>query len=381
MAGYRRNTQRRSSRKASSHSSSLGWVWLFLGMFLGIAGVVFAYGLYTGQWTFMNQKRVKQAPMVIVAPPTTSSSEKPKAPTHIKVQNKNGKTQEFEFYTLLPGMEVQLPDTPSKPPADARVAHTAHATQTPQAGQTTQKTPVTAPASHAAMPAKSKVETHQKTSAAHNHKTNQSGSSSPQHSTKPQIAPPNAHTQTQTHAHAHGKAKTQSSNHTSHNKHNSHASNSSQSKQTKKSVSKERANKNRNDSKNPFAKFFAKKSSKDSKSKAAAPKTISHNQNKASGKQAAAAKRDVNVEKKIAATRYILQTGIFRESKQADSEKSKLASQGFNSQIQKVKTQDGNSWFRVTLGPYTTEPAAVSQKKKLEAKNIRSTLILQRTLE
>ncbi len=370
MAGYRRNTQRRSSRRGSN-TSSLGWVWLFLGMFLGIAGAIFAYGLYSGQWSLTTQKSAKLAPTVVVTPPTTTTAEKTRTSTHIQVQNKNGKTQDFEFYTLLPGMEVQLPDAPSKP-ADARAAQVAQASQSTHANQASQTTQSTAAAhaphasTHTTTHGKSKLEAHQKNTAQRNH---------PQASSQTkQIKPQNAsHASSANHANSVShdtKNKSQGNNHhgntshaghnvnNSHGNRNSHTMNSSHSK---KLVSKEKTRK-KNDSKNPFAKLFAKKSSKDSKPKASLK---TNTQKTAAGQQQAAA---ATVAKKIAATRYILQTGIFRESKQADTLKSKLASQGFNSQIQKVKTQDGNSWFRVTLGPYSTSPQQYPRKRSWKQK-------------
>jgi len=76
--------------------------------------------------------------------------------------------------------------------------------------------------------------------------------------------------------------------------------------------------------------------------------------------------------------RYIIQAGVFPNLKRADELKAQLILQGFNTQIQKIKTQAGHIWFRVTLGPFTSESVALNQKKNLEEHKIRSTLILQR---
>jgi len=75
---------------------------------------------------------------------------------------------------------------------------------------------------------------------------------------------------------------------------------------------------------------------------------------------------------------YILQAGNFQAITEADTLKAKLALQGFTPQIQKVQNQNGQTWFRVTLGPYASESQALNQKKRLEDQKIQSTLILQK---
>lgn len=79
-----------------------------------------------------------------------------------------------------------------------------------------------------------------------------------------------------------------------------------------------------------------------------------------------------------AALQYILQAGIFQELNLADELKAKLTLQGFNTRIQKVQTQEGQTWFRVTLGPFPSESNALQQKQRLEAQKIHGILILQR---
>lgn len=347
MAGYRRNTQRRSSRRGR-HSSSLGWVWLFLGMFIGIAGAVFAYGVYTRQWTFMNPSK---GPQISASTATSKQQKSPQSPVLVQVQNKNGSTQEFEFYTLLPGMEVQLPDPPSKPPEQrvkvieaTRHNSSNHTAQTVHPAQTEQT-------KHANLvmnqPAQSQV--------SHPH----------QNKVEPTKETRNrAMTTTKTHTSSQPSANTEN-----------HA-------KIRQSPLKE---KQAHKATHPAGAHTAT-------GKPQKLALVQNTESKSNNSNTKPDRRSLNVsrntpntafkdKKKMAATRYIIQTGIFRDLKEADSLKARLALKGFHSNIQKVKTQDGNHWFRVTVGPFTTEPAAISQKKRLEAQKIRSVLILQRTLE
>lgn len=85
----------------------------------------------------------------------------------------------------------------------------------------------------------------------------------------------------------------------------------------------------------------------------------------------------VKIQKRIAAAQYLIQVGTYRDKKQAHALKTRLASQRFSSHIQKVETESG-TWFRVTLGPFSTESAALRQKRRLEKQNIRAILLLQR---
>lgn len=83
-------------------------------------------------------------------------------------------------------------------------------------------------------------------------------------------------------------------------------------------------------------------------------------------------------EKPKTISHYIVQAGIFQEFHKADTLKAKLTLLGFSPAIQKVQTQEGNAWFRVTLGPFASEPLALNQKKRLEDQKIHGILILQR---
>lgn len=75
---------------------------------------------------------------------------------------------------------------------------------------------------------------------------------------------------------------------------------------------------------------------------------------------------------------YIVQAGIFQDLKAADALKATLTLQGFAPIIQTVQTNEGKTWFRVTLGPFPVESLALHQKKRLETYQVRGILILQR---
>lgn len=78
------------------------------------------------------------------------------------------------------------------------------------------------------------------------------------------------------------------------------------------------------------------------------------------------------------AQRYIVQAGLFQKINEADALKARLTLQGFQPRLQKIQTQQGNTWFRVTLGPFLSESQALQQKKRLEDQKINGILILQR---
>lgn len=79
--------------------------------------------------------------------------------------------------------------------------------------------------------------------------------------------------------------------------------------------------------------------------------------------------------------KYLVQAGIFQDLAAADALKARLALQGFSAHIQKVQTQEGFTWFRVTLGPFASESLALNQKKQLSSQKISGILILQRSHE
>lgn len=276
---YRRNTSS-NSRRSRSSGGSLTSVLILLGIVIGIlltsAGYMFFSKRPAGTKTQSNSLLVKTS---------EKSTQKEKA---------KETAQRFEFYTLLPGMEVQLPDAPPN---------------TSQANQSHKQS----------------------------HKKHEPVNVLVQPLTSRPI-PQTASKETEK-EHKSRKAST----HSDSNKmsHTSHASTLQTTSSSHTEPSKENKNTNVKDNLNGNA---------DSK----------------------------NSIMQGSAAQYILQAGIFQELTLADELKAKLTLQGFNTRIQKVQTQEGQTWFRVTLGPFASESNALQQKKRLENQKIHGILILQR---
>ena len=66
-------------------------------------------------------------------------------------------------------------------------------------------------------------------------------------------------------------------------------------------------------------------------------------------------------EKKASTKRYQMQCGSFKQKKQAESLKAKIAFQGLNSTVKKT-----GDWYRVILGPYERKRLAERDKHKLQ---------------
>ncbi len=137
MAKHRkgRQAQRISShtRRPKSASGTNHWVWLMAGMLMGILGITAIFLFVTGKWPLDNLKNnLSQASFIrnsnmLVSNTTPKKDKKNIAkPKKTKVVQKAQKkeTPRFEFYQLLPGMEVPLPEptttttsakTPPKP--------------------------------------------------------------------------------------------------------------------------------------------------------------------------------------------------------------------------------------------------------------------------
>jgi len=78
------------------------------------------------------------------------------------------------------------------------------------------------------------------------------------------------------------------------------------------------------------------------------------------------------------AIQYLLQTGNFKNQAEANELKARLVLQGLNPHIQNITHENGQTWFQVTLGPFTSEQSALLQKKRLEEQKIRSSLIVKK---
>jgi cell division protein FtsN len=100
------------SRKAHKKSASRrakavpGWLWLLTGLAIGLS-----IALYTAM-----KDRAKQTPAPSLA--TTSapavSPQQDRVKTNAKAEDKKSSKPRFDFYTILPEMEVIVPDTRNK---------------------------------------------------------------------------------------------------------------------------------------------------------------------------------------------------------------------------------------------------------------------------
>ncbi len=107
MARRYKHKQKKLRVRLSPKRRSLpkGW-WLLVGLFLGTLSLAIAYHFY-GDGKLSNYRLLEpSSPKPQVAPPTVPV-EKRKA--HLD-KNKQATAQRFEFYQLLPGLEVPLPD-------------------------------------------------------------------------------------------------------------------------------------------------------------------------------------------------------------------------------------------------------------------------------
>jgi cell division protein FtsN len=73
-------------------------------------------------------------------------------------------------------------------------------------------------------------------------------------------------------------------------------------------------------------------------------------------------------------TSYFLQVGAFAKRADADAQKANLAIQGIQAQLSEV-TSDGNTLWRVRVGPYNSVEESNSVRDKLSGIGIKPTLI------
>ena len=98
-----------------THTPSLGWVWLLSGIVIGIVGVIV---IHSGM---NNPAAIDKIKTLALSRTQTQPTIKPKnspTPSTTSEQTAKESSKKYEFYTLLPGMEVQLPPaaTPRTPP-------------------------------------------------------------------------------------------------------------------------------------------------------------------------------------------------------------------------------------------------------------------------
>ena len=51
---------------------------------------------------------------------------------------------------------------------------------------------------------------------------------------------------------------------------------------------------------------------------------------------------------------YLLQSGSFRKAEDAERQRAEIAFQGLRAAVQKVDMEEGNVWYRVNVGPFTS---------------------------
>ena len=68
--------------------------------------------------------------------------------------------------------------------------------------------------------------------------------------------------------------------------------------------------------------------------------------------------------------RYIMQCGSFRKETSAETLKAQIAMNGFAAHIRATKQKSGNTWYRVSLGPYKSKRTAERERHQLERNNI-----------
>ena len=107
----------RRARQAASHTStsSLGWVWLLLGIVIGIISVILIHAGMNNPQAIDHLKT-----LALHRSPTAENAKAqvPKPNAEKTVVKAPESKKKYEFYTLLPGMEVQLPPStiPRTPP-------------------------------------------------------------------------------------------------------------------------------------------------------------------------------------------------------------------------------------------------------------------------
>lgn len=76
--------------------------------------------------------------------------------------------------------------------------------------------------------------------------------------------------------------------------------------------------------------------------------------------------------------RYILQAGSFRNPAQADHMKAQLAMQGIVANIQPVKINDKDTWYRVRIGPLHDIASLNRTRRRLRENNIASIVVKEK---
>jgi cell division protein FtsN len=76
---------------------------------------------------------------------------------------------------------------------------------------------------------------------------------------------------------------------------------------------------------------------------------------------------------------YILQAGSFRNPDQADRLKAKLALQGIVANVQSVKINNDDTWYRVRIGPLHSIKTLNQTRRRLRENNIASIVVKEKS--
>ncbi|WP_227663032.1 SPOR domain-containing protein [Marinobacter daqiaonensis] len=68
--------------------------------------------------------------------------------------------------------------------------------------------------------------------------------------------------------------------------------------------------------------------------------------------------------------RYVVQAGSFRGAEDAERQRAQIAFQGLRAQVSRIDIEQGNTWYRVNVGPFDTRSQMNSAVDKLVAINI-----------
>jgi cell division septation protein DedD len=130
------------SRRSKSNAST-PWRWLMMGMLIGTLGITAIFLFVTGKWPlnkfnlpFNVNPLIRESNAILPNSTTIKNSRKPKSTEapHSKTQAPQKESARFEFYQLLPGMEVPLPETTKE-----IVTHTSKPTLKPALAKTETK--------------------------------------------------------------------------------------------------------------------------------------------------------------------------------------------------------------------------------------------------
>ncbi len=68
--------------------------------------------------------------------------------------------------------------------------------------------------------------------------------------------------------------------------------------------------------------------------------------------------------------RYLVQTGSFRNPEDAERQRAQIAFQGMRAQVSRIDLEEGNTWYRVNVGPFDSRSQMNSAVDKLVAISI-----------